>query len=159
TPFSTRNIAVSSAASESESAKLAWYLGCSSRRSATMLRDGSVGVEATWCGTEGATVREAPDIEREAPDEERCEQLHRTLKRIVKARAALDAEEAGALREAERLRVWRHYERTMRSRSPNVSSRPRRRCGRPASTSTRLPRRSSPMRQDSCRSYSPLAGH
>jgi hypothetical protein len=35
--------------------------------------------------------------------------LHRKLKRIVKTRAALDAEEAEALREAERLRVWRYY--------------------------------------------------
>jgi len=40
--------------------------------------------------------------------EEHCARLHRTLKRIVKARAALDREEAEALREAERLRIWRH---------------------------------------------------
>ena len=77
-----------------------------------MLRDGTVGVETAWCGVEGEAgrvERESSRTEREAPDEERCEQLHRTLKRIVKTRAALDAEEAEALREAERLRVWRHY--------------------------------------------------
>src|SRR5688572_1606239 len=38
-----------------------------------------------------------------------CERVHRTLKRIVKARASLDAQEAAALREAKRLRVWREY--------------------------------------------------
>jgi len=63
-----------------------------------MLRDESVGAEATWCGVEG-----------EAGYEDKCANLHRRLKRIVKARAALDAQEAEALREAERLRVWRHY--------------------------------------------------
>jgi hypothetical protein len=36
-----------------------------------------------------------------------CERVHRTLKRIVKARASLDAQEAAALREGKRLRVWR----------------------------------------------------
>ncbi len=61
-----------------------------------MLRDGSVGVEATWCG-----------VESESSYEERCSRLHRTLKRIVKARGALDAQEAAALREAEQLRLWR----------------------------------------------------
>ncbi len=63
-----------------------------------MLRDESVGFEATWCG-----------VEREAGHEAMCERLHRRLKRIGKARAALDAQEAEALREAERLRMWRHY--------------------------------------------------
>ena len=59
-----------------------------------MLRDGSVGVETTWCGVDGdvgRVERETSRAERQAPDEERCEQLHRKLKRIVKARAALDA--------------------------------------------------------------------
>ncbi len=63
-----------------------------------MLRDGSVEVEATWCGTE-----------REPQYEQRCEKLHRTLRRIVKARGALDAQEAAALREAQQLQLWRHY--------------------------------------------------
>jgi 5-methylcytosine-specific restriction endonuclease McrA len=40
---------------------------------------------------------------------DRCAQLHRQLKRIVKARGALDAQEAAALREADALRLWRHY--------------------------------------------------
>src|SRR5690606_1041064 len=102
----TRNARVSSAASESERAKFTWYQGGSSQRSASMLRDGTVGVETAWCAVEGEAgrvERESSRTEREAPDEERCEQLHRTLKRIVKTRAALDAEEAEALREAERL--------------------------------------------------------
>src|SRR5690349_11739232 len=63
-----------------------------------MLRDESVGIEATWCG-----------VERGAGYEATCEQLHRRLKRIVKARAALEAQEAEALREAERTRMWRYY--------------------------------------------------
>ncbi len=63
-----------------------------------MLRDGSVEVEATWCG-----------VDREPQYDQRCEKLHRTLRRIVKARGALDAQEAAALREAEQLRLWRHY--------------------------------------------------
>jgi hypothetical protein len=63
-----------------------------------MLRDESGGSEGTWCG-----------VESESAHAEHCARLHRRLKRIVKARAALDAQEAEALREAERLRVWRHY--------------------------------------------------
>jgi hypothetical protein len=35
--------------------------------------------------------------------------VHRTLRRIVKARGTLDAQEIAALREASQLRVWRHY--------------------------------------------------
>ena len=61
-----------------------------------MLRDESAKTEATWCGVEKGS-------------EQRCEQLHRSLKRIVKARAALDAEEAEALREAQALHLWRYY--------------------------------------------------
>jgi hypothetical protein len=63
-----------------------------------VLRDGSIGTEATWCGVEGDGDHAA-----------QCAKLHRTLKRIVKARAALDAQEAEALREAERLCMWRHF--------------------------------------------------
>jgi hypothetical protein len=40
---------------------------------------------------------------------EKCDRLHRKLKRIVKARAALDLEEAAALREAQQLVLWRRY--------------------------------------------------
>jgi hypothetical protein len=63
-----------------------------------MLRDGSVGVEAAWCGVDSNDARA-----------ETCARLHRRLKRIVKARGALDAQEAAALRDAESIRVWRHY--------------------------------------------------
>ena len=63
-----------------------------------MLRDESVGVEAVWCG-----------VESEEGYEKQCETIHRRLKRIVKARGALDAQEAAALRDAQALRVWRQY--------------------------------------------------
>jgi hypothetical protein len=63
-----------------------------------MLREESIGVEGRWCGVGGAGARSA-----------KCEQLHRRLRRIVKARGALEAQEAEALREAEQLRVWRYY--------------------------------------------------
>jgi hypothetical protein len=39
----------------------------------------------------------------------RFEQLHRRLKRIVKARGALDAQEAAALREAQSTKMWRYF--------------------------------------------------
>jgi hypothetical protein len=64
----------------------------------SMLRDGSVAMEASWCANESNDARQ-----------DKLGQLHRRLKRIVKARGALDAEEAAALREADALRVWRHY--------------------------------------------------
>ena len=63
-----------------------------------MLRDESVGTEAVWCG-----------VESEPGYDTSCENIHRRLKRIVKARGALDAQEAEALREAQRLKLWRHY--------------------------------------------------
>jgi len=63
-----------------------------------MLRDGSMDVEASWCGV---------DVGR--GHDEQCETVHRRLKRIVRARGALDAQEAEALREADRLGVWRWY--------------------------------------------------
>jgi hypothetical protein len=63
-----------------------------------MLRDGSVGGDAIWCGVESGSGYESE-----------CERVHRRLKRIVKARGALDAQEAAALREAQALRVWRRY--------------------------------------------------
>jgi hypothetical protein len=66
-----------------------------------MLRDESVIVEATWCGVAGSEGGAAYDNE--------CAKLHGRLKRIVKARGALDAQEAEALREAERLRMWRQF--------------------------------------------------
>jgi hypothetical protein len=63
-----------------------------------MLRDGSSGEIGTW-------MREAGG----GNHEQQCERVHRTLKRIVKARGALDAQECAALREAQRLVIWRPY--------------------------------------------------
>ena len=62
-----------------------------------MLLDGSsYQAQGTWHGP--------------APvDTDRCARVHRTLKRIVKARGALDASEAAALREAQEVRLWRAY--------------------------------------------------
>src|SRR3954447_16556323 len=37
------------------------------------------------------------------------ERIHRTLKRIANARALLDAKEAAALREAQRIRLWKQF--------------------------------------------------
>ena len=47
-------------------------------------------------------------------DADRCERVHRKLKRIVGARGKLDAEEAAALREALKLRIWRTYDPSIR---------------------------------------------
>jgi hypothetical protein len=73
-----------------------------------MLRDGSneagangVGGVAGWMG-----------VEAEPDHGGRCEQLHRTLKRIVKARGSLDLQEAAALREAQQLQIWRQFGHT-----------------------------------------------
>lgn len=63
-----------------------------------MLRDGASEVGGAWAGEDGGGDRVA-----------RFEQLHRRLKRIVKARGALDAQEAAALREAQGTKMWRHY--------------------------------------------------
>src|SRR5678809_1604257 len=61
-----------------------------------MLRDESANSEAVWSG---------------AVDEHgiKCDRLHHRLKRIVKARATLDAQELECLRDADRLRLWRRY--------------------------------------------------
>jgi hypothetical protein len=84
----------------SRSRNFAWYDDSSFARSVSMLRDERV-IEATWCGAAGS--------EGGAAYENECAKLHGRLKRIVKARGALDAQEAEALREAERLRMWRHF--------------------------------------------------
>ncbi len=44
--------------------------------------------------------------------DEKLVMLHRTLKRIAKARAHLDLQEAEALREAQRLQLWRQFGHT-----------------------------------------------
>jgi hypothetical protein len=63
-----------------------------------MLRDGSSSEVGTGCGATGGSDHE-----------QKCERVHRTLKRIVKARGALDAQECPALREAHRLVIWRAF--------------------------------------------------
>lgn len=40
------------------------------------------------------------------------ERIHRTLKRIAKARALLDSNKAAALREAQRVRLWEQFGHT-----------------------------------------------
>ena len=61
-----------------------------------MLRDQNVNDEGGW-----STAVDEHGIE--------CDRLHHQLKRIVKARAALDAQELECLREADRLRMWRRF--------------------------------------------------
>src|SRR2546421_11706207 len=65
------------------------------RGACEMLRDGT-SRDQTWTSTSDHHG-------------DRCERVHRTLKRIVKARGALDAQEAAALREAADLMLWRRY--------------------------------------------------
>src|SRR5215213_9488975 len=88
---------------DSRSRNLAWYDDTSIARSVSMLRDEPVIAEATWCGVASARS------ERGAAYENECAKLHGRLKRIVRARGALDAQEAEALREAEQLRMWRQF--------------------------------------------------
>ena len=64
-----------------------------------MLRDGAGDTGGDWNGIDGGATAEHA----------RFEQLHRRLKRIVKARGALHAQEAAALREAQSTKMWRHY--------------------------------------------------
>ena len=63
-----------------------------------MLRDGSSSEVGTWASASGR-----------GDHEQKCERVHRTLKRIVRARGALDSQECAALREAQRLVIWRAY--------------------------------------------------
>src|SRR5690349_11337827 len=69
-----------------------------------MLRDGSSSEVGTW-GSESSGGGGGGGGDRER----QCERVHRTLKRIVKARGALDAQECAALREAQKLMIWRAY--------------------------------------------------
>jgi hypothetical protein len=68
-----------------------------------MLRDGSIENGASGVGNGWMGVEAQPDHAG------RCDQLHRTLKRIVKARGSLDLQEAAALREAQQLQLWRRF--------------------------------------------------
>src|SRR5690349_14116260 len=85
----------SRSAHEATPKKCARYKRHGVARSVSMLRQESAN-EVAWSG---------------AMDEHglRCDRLHHRLKRIVKARAALDAQELECLREADRLRLWRRY--------------------------------------------------
>jgi hypothetical protein len=71
-----------------------------------MLRDEVVVGDRCWGDAGGGGDSERRE---ERDDGEACERVHRKLRRIVKARGLLDAQEAEALREAQQLRVWRHY--------------------------------------------------
>jgi hypothetical protein len=71
-----------------------------------MLRDGGNEVGDAWAGA-GTAV--GAGTEAGAGHAARFEQLHRRLKRIVRARGALDAQEAAALREAQSTKMWRHF--------------------------------------------------
>ena len=82
-----------------------------------MLRNGTDGAEGMWDARVGmgtnananARASTSASAGGGASRTARIEKLHRRLKRIVKARGALDAQEAEALRDADALRVWRHY--------------------------------------------------
>jgi hypothetical protein len=67
-----------------------------------MFRDGQV-------VDDGGTSGEPGSAGAGAMNDEQCERLHLRLKKIVKARGALDLAEAAALREAQRLVIWRRY--------------------------------------------------
>ena len=71
-----------------------------SSKESVMLRDES---------TSGGVFEADGGVVRDDGNAARCERVHRTLKRIVKARSALDLAEAAALREAQELRIWRTY--------------------------------------------------
>ncbi len=57
-------------------------------------------------------VESAPGVGTVLVVDEKLVTLHRTLKRIAKARAHLDLQEAEALREAQRLQLWRQFGNT-----------------------------------------------
>ena len=66
---------------------------------------GAWGAFGGWSGATRAAERRWV----EPAEESRCEEIHRRLKRIVKARGALDRQEAAVLREAEAAFIWRRY--------------------------------------------------
>jgi len=84
-------------ASERWCRKCAWYVWL-------MLSETRASIESAWSWEPGRGIRACEgtglgDIER----------IHRALKRISKARASLDAQEASALREAQRIRLWEQF--------------------------------------------------
>jgi len=70
-----------------------------------MLRDGTDATGDEGCAWVWGDAEGAGAGERDAADA--WKEIHRTLRRIAKRRAALDAEEARWLREAERVQIWR----------------------------------------------------
>lgn len=70
-----------------------------------MLDAARVQFGTTWNWQPGGVARAS---EANGADTDR-ERVHRTLKRIAKARALLDAQEAEALREAQRVRLWERF--------------------------------------------------
>lgn len=67
-----------------------------------MILDTRVHSETMWTWQAGKSLR-ASETTPPVSDGER---VHRTLKRVAKARALLDSNEASALREAQRIRLW-----------------------------------------------------
>ena len=68
-----------------------------------MMLDTRVNSETMWIWQPGKSLRAS-----EEPVSDR-ERVHRTLKRVAKARALLDSNEAAALREAQRIRLWEQF--------------------------------------------------
>jgi hypothetical protein len=85
--------------------------GLLSREERVMLRDGSFEGSGDWstAGGEGGETVAAKRRHVQCADDSRCEQIHRRLRRIAKARGVLDLQEAEALREAEEACIWRRY--------------------------------------------------
>jgi hypothetical protein len=91
----------SRAESNRQRRKLACYAWSFSAGGKVMLCEASVR-STTWVW---APIRGLRASEREND----ALRVHKALKRIAKARAALDAEEAAALRDAQRMQLWREF--------------------------------------------------
>ena len=66
-------------------------------------------LESSFEASGSGEVRIARRPRVQCADDSRCEQIHQRLRRIAKARGALDVQEAEALREADAACVWRRY--------------------------------------------------
>jgi hypothetical protein len=69
-----------------------------------MLFENSVAAGTEWSWQPGRASRASESTRLDDDD-----RVHRTLKRIAKARALLDSQEAAALREAQRIRLWERF--------------------------------------------------
>src|SRR4029079_18629774 len=65
--------------------------------------------EFVACGANGGVEKVRGSCRRMQDTNADVERVHRQLQRIVKARGALDLQEAAALREAQRLGIWRPF--------------------------------------------------